>query len=126
MFDKHVQRSKRKYWYDLQTDLVKASEADPNAFWKTVGKAAVAHTKKKHIPMEIIDEEGKISTNKHFVLNKWRNTFSSLFSHVADTPFSHEPADPNLAIQHENLIKTSQLWKYVKPFSLLSAIKRVA
>lgn len=49
--------------------------------------------------MEIIDEEGKINANKQSVLNKWRNTFSSLFSHVADTPFPHEPADPNLAIQ---------------------------
>ena len=48
LFDKHVQRSKRKYWYELQTDLVKASEADPNTFGKQLVKW-VLHIRKRNI-----------------------------------------------------------------------------
>ena len=72
MFDKNVQKIKRRYWYELQSDLVKKSKEDPQTVWKTIGKVGVAFDKRKKIHMEIIGENGEIITDKNVVLNKWK------------------------------------------------------
>lgn len=79
LFDKTVQKAKRRYWYDMQTDLVKTSEENPQMFWKTIGKVGVAFDKRKNIPMEIVGHNGEIISDRHTVLDKWKTSFSNLY-----------------------------------------------
>ena len=64
---------------------MKQSNEDPQTFWKTIGKVGVAFDKRKKIPMQIVGENGEIITDKNVVLNKWKNSFSDLFSQQNDT-----------------------------------------
>ena len=50
--------------------------------------------------------------------------FSSLFSHVTDTPFPHEPADPNLAIQARDFDKDISIMEVRK--AIFSAKRKKA
>ena len=53
-----------------------------NSFWKTLG---VGQCRKQQIPMEVVLEEGSISTKHLDILNKRKNDFSSLLnSGIAD------------------------------------------
>ena len=79
LFDKTVQKAKRRYWYDMQTDLVKTSEEHPQMFWKTIGKVGVVFDKRKKKPMEIVGPNGELISDRHAVLNKWKTSFSKLY-----------------------------------------------
>ena len=47
MFDKEVQKSKRSYWYKVQSDILD----NQNEFWKSFGKIGISQNKKAKIPM---------------------------------------------------------------------------
>ena len=47
-FDREVQRSKRRYWYKLQDDLLGEVNDNPHTFWKSIGKIGINNVK-KHI-----------------------------------------------------------------------------
>ena len=83
-FDKTVQKAKRRYWYDMQTNLVKTSEENPQMFWKTIGKVGVAFDKRKQIPMEIVGHNGEIISDRHAVLDRWKTSFSNLYQGGSD------------------------------------------
>ena len=86
MFDNTVQKAKRRYWYDMQTALVKTSEETPQMFWKTIDKVGVAFDKKKKIPMEIVGPNGELISDRRAVLNKWKTSFSELYQRQVDVP----------------------------------------
>ena len=68
LFDKEVQKSKRRYWYKLQCELLESVENDPNTFWKTIGKTGVASKKMHKIPMEFVNNDGSIEYDASRVL----------------------------------------------------------
>ena len=71
-FDREVQKCKRRYWYSIQNELLYECDVNPNEFWKSIGKIGVSHRGKKHIPEEVVLENGEISTDISGVLNKWK------------------------------------------------------
>ena len=125
LFDKNVQKAKRRYWYELQTDLVKQSNEDPQTFWKTIGKVGAAFDKRKKIPMQIIGENGEIITDKNIVLNKWKNSFSDLFSQQNDTKLAWKMAI--LFKQHvcQNLMMKFPFQMYIRQFSMQNVKKHL-
>ena len=60
LFDQHVQRRKRKYWFERQHELIDNAENNPNDFWKAIGRVGVRDNRKREIPMEILDDNGEI------------------------------------------------------------------
>lgn len=82
MFDKLYKREKRSYLYRIQSEILNEANHNQNEFWKTIGKVGIGV--KKNIPMEVVLDDGSISSNKHVVLNKWKNSFSELFDSNGD------------------------------------------
>jgi len=78
-FDRHVQKSKRSYWVSVQNELLSNCENNQQEFWKTIGKVGIGFSKKRNIPMEIVNEDGSVNRNIDDVLQKWKNDFSNLF-----------------------------------------------
>ena len=78
-FDKCVQRRKRAYWKEQQTELLNACE-NSGIFWKTIGKTGIGNERNKTIPMEVINENGVTSTSQEAVLQKWKTEFSNLYN----------------------------------------------
>ncbi|XP_053403285.1 uncharacterized protein LOC128558364 [Mercenaria mercenaria] len=90
VFDREVQRAKRLYWFSLQNGLLNDCNVDCNSFWKSIGKIGIANAKSNQIPLEIVLEDGSVSTNIQDVLNRWKHDFSSLFDNVNIQPQSTE------------------------------------
>ena len=59
MFDKLVQKSKRSYWYKIQTDILNEAKHDDTEFWKRIGKVGISGIRK--IPLEVVSDDGSIS-----------------------------------------------------------------
>ena len=93
LFDREVQHAKRIYWYRTQIDMARECNLQDNSFWKTIGKLVVSQCRKQQIPMEVVLEDGSISTKHLDILNKWKNDFSSLLNGgITD-------ADSNIVLQ---------------------------
>ena len=74
---------------------------DQTQFWKSIGKIGINSTNRKHIPLEIVLEDGSISLNISDILNKWQTDFSSLFRTVHQTPNSSDEIHQNNNPSHE-------------------------
>lgn len=70
-FDKEVQRSKRRHWYKLQSDILTEMKTDRATFWKKIGKIGVGDKRRNPIPMEVITKDGTLSRELADVLKKW-------------------------------------------------------
>ena len=68
------------HWTDLQNEMVDKLNNDQQQFWRDIGKLGVAQSKKKQIPMEVVDQEGNANCNINVVLDKWKQDFSSLYN----------------------------------------------
>ena len=75
-FDKSVQRRKRNYQYEEQQNLLKAcNNTNRHDFWKEIGNIGIGKERNKLIPIEVILEDGTISTLPQQVLDKWKKSF---------------------------------------------------
>ena len=89
-FDREVQRTKRRYWIQLQNEMVSSLEVNPREFWKTIGRTGVADNRNKKIPFEVNTEEGSISTDPKIVLQKWKQDFEKMYNLKASCSNEHE------------------------------------
>ena len=89
-FDRDVQRTKRRYWVQLQNEMVSSLDANPREFWKTIGRTGVADNRNQKIPFEVNTEEGSISTDPKIVLQKWRQDFEKMYNLKASCNNDHE------------------------------------
>ena len=81
LFDKEVQRSKRTYWFKIQTDILdNVNDKNQNQFWKNIGHIGIINDRKKLIPMEVLLDQNCLSTDTKDVLAKWKNEFSNLLT----------------------------------------------
>ena len=78
VFDREVQKAKRKYWYTLHQELLMESKTDQQTFWKNIGKIGIVSERKTLIPMEFVDANGNVSSNIDDVLFKWKSDYTSL------------------------------------------------
>lgn len=49
------------------------STKNQQQFWEKIGKIGVAENRKSIIPMEVIDDDGNVSSQLTEVLNKWKS-----------------------------------------------------
>jgi hypothetical protein len=84
-FDREVQQCKRKYWFNMQEELLLESTKNQQQFWKKIGKIGVAENRKSIIPMEVIDDDGNVSSQLTEVLNKWKSAYSNLLNQQYST-----------------------------------------
>jgi len=80
VFDRAVQRTKRRYWHEQQEKLLNLPSKNPKTFWKLIGQIGVAHDRKQNIPMEVILDDGTPSADRQVVLEKWANDFHALLN----------------------------------------------
>ena len=80
-FDKQVQKCKRKYWIKTQTELEDQCKNDNDQFWKSIGRLGIGFGERQNkIPMEIMKEDGSLSSKLHDVMAKWKEYFQRLLN----------------------------------------------
>ena len=100
LFNKEVQRAKRKYWKAKQIEIENLETSDQKAFWKQIGKIGIGQERKKDIPNEVKLENGEISNNIEDVLRVWKTNFENLLNrnhndstNIPDTPIEQSNYD---------------------------------
>ena len=79
-FDRLNRKYKRKFEAQERQKIEdKLSEINQYDFWKSIGKIGIANERKNCIPLAVVDNDGRIKTDKNDVLNKWKNDFHALF-----------------------------------------------
>lgn len=102
VFDRHVQRVKRCYWYDQQQKFQKLESGDQKAFWKEIN-IGLGSERKKEIPMEIITDNGSVNSNASDVLNKWNVYFSELLNPINvsnESSVQHIPINSSVNVEN--------------------------
>ena len=82
----------------MQNEMVNAAENNPNAFWKTIGRAGLRDNRNKDIPMEIINDNGEVVKDTNLVFDKWKTNFSDLLNLVPDQQIDTQYVDVMLNI----------------------------
>ena len=59
---------------------VSDNKALVDKMWQLGEKIGIAFQRINTIPMEVLDETGKVNNDYDFVLNKWKNSFASLYN----------------------------------------------
>ena len=71
-FDKCVRKAKPKFQLEQQKQLSeKLLNCDnPKEFWRKIGEIGMANDRKPNIPLEAIDDDGNLLTDKMEVIEK--------------------------------------------------------
>ena len=100
-FDKIHRSAKRKYQTSEHERLKNLySDNDTRGFWKYIGKLGLHNERKADIPMEIVDNDGNVSTRLDDVLSRWKSDYQNLFSNNSSAEFDED---------HLNYVKDSML-----------------
>ena len=75
-----MQKCKRKYWIKTQTELEDQCKNDNDQFWKSIGRLGIGFERQNKIPMEIMKEDGSLSSKLHDVMAKWKDYFQRLLN----------------------------------------------
>ena len=110
LFNKEVQRAKRKYLKAKQIEIENLETSDQKEFWKQIGKIGIGQERKKDIPNELNLENGEISNNIEDVLHVWKTNFENLLNrncndstNIPDIPIEQSNYD-----YFDNEIKTEE------------------
>ena len=80
-FDRTVQMRKRQYRQETQQELLQTcNTGNTGDFWKIIGKIGMGSGRNKDIPLEIVQEDGTITSSLNKVSNKWQTSFEELFT----------------------------------------------
>ena len=71
-------------WDAARADLAEKASNDPAEMWKRL--KALSDRKSSSVLLEIIRQDGSISTDKKEVLEKWCSDFSECFKGIKDDP----------------------------------------
>ena len=87
VFDKAFRQEKRQFEnnaFKSLADLAEKASNDPAEMWKRL--KALSDRKSSAVLLEIIRQDGSISTDKKEVLEKWYSDFSECFKGIKDDP----------------------------------------
>jgi hypothetical protein len=65
---------------NIVLELLLESTNNQQQLWKKIGKIGVTENRKSIIPMEVIDDDGNVSSQLTEVLNKWKSAYSNLLN----------------------------------------------
>ena len=77
-FDKFLLQSERSYRRTVASEIENMATNNPNEFWakiKTLGPR-----KSNEIPMEVIDDDGSVTSNPDRGFDVWKSEFSDLYN----------------------------------------------
>ncbi|CAG2193719.1 STG [Mytilus edulis] len=126
VFDREVQKAKRKYWYTLQQELLLESKTDQQTFWKKIGKIGIASERKTLIPMEVVDANGNVSSNVDDVLLKWKSDYADLLNQTGNqvTTDRNIPVDQSPAVLTESDFLLTEEISFEEVFNVVCKSKR--
>lgn len=78
MFDKRLRWTEREYKRLSAAEIENMCTKNPNDFWAKIRN--LGPKTKKALPLEIIDETGKIINDEKVVLDKWHTDFKNLYN----------------------------------------------
>ncbi|KAK6167441.1 hypothetical protein SNE40_021470 [Patella caerulea] len=80
-FDQLHRKVKRQYRQKLQDELSEKFECtNSTEFWKTIGEIGISKYRQNKIPWAVINEEGRLVTDKESVLNRWKADFNTILN----------------------------------------------
>ncbi len=77
-FDMALRATKRQYWHDEQQILLTTNQTSD--FWKKIGTLGINKRDTRHIPWEIVNADGSISSCDAEVLDRWRCDYKQLLN----------------------------------------------
>ena len=91
-FDRIVQRSKRPYWFRMQTDIEQLDRNSSQVFWRTIGKFGVGNERRKNIPLEV---DGRVSRDRQIFYKNGKmlnpvNVTSEIPQHDAEPQLNYD------------------------------------
>ena len=91
-FDKCVKKAKRKFQLDEQKRLGEKplNSDNPKECWRKIGEIGMANERKQKIPLEVIDDDGNLLTNKTEVINRWKYDYGHLYNKNDNTNFDSD------------------------------------
>lgn len=78
LFDRTYRKTERSFKLEQLIEIDESCTSDHKKFWELLQK--LGPKRQSQIPIEIVDNEGKISNNINDVLNKWRSDYETLFT----------------------------------------------
>lgn len=114
LFDKHVQKYKREYWFKMQNELENQCENDNEEFWKNIGRLGIGFERRNNIPMEIVKDDGTVSTKVQEVLMKWKDYFQDLLNPQTDTTLGTSETELDIGLNFNNAITVEEVKRAVK------------
>lgn len=88
-FDKLNRKTKRNFQLNEQERLENSltGKNNPRDFWRQIGLICMLNYRKPRIPMEVLDENGNLVTDRDKVLDKWKREYVKVF---ADSRTCHD------------------------------------
>ena len=126
VFDREVQRCKRKYVKDQQKEIECLVNNDQQAFWKKIGKIGIGQERVKKIPMEILLEDGSLTKDADAVMGKWQTSFCDLlnpnqFTDNTEEQILQDSVDSNIDQALNCFITDDEVLKAVKEMKVNKA-----
>ena len=84
-FDQAVQRAKRRYWYEQQTQLEDLCQSDSSTFWKNIGSIGIASDRRPQIPPEVLAGDLVFREDEAGYLQTWKDSMYKIVNPVRDS-----------------------------------------
>ena len=99
VFDRVYRRQERIYNRAKLNELEINVNKNPNDFWKMLKR--LGPRKSLNIPLEVYDDEGIVTKDLHFVLNKWKKDYENMYNvPIGSDTFNDTHYDNCLAEMH--------------------------
>ena len=70
MFNREVQKAKRRFWKKKQVEIEQLETSDQKSFWKEIGRIGIGQERKKDIPTEVKLANGEVRCKPEDVSSK--------------------------------------------------------
>ena len=119
IFDREVQRCKKKYVTDQQKEIENLVYKDQQNVYKKIGKIGIGQERLKKMQTEILLEDGLVTNDTDAVKDKWKTNFCNLLN-PNKTPNDNEEImlcdieDSNINQDINSMIRDDEVIKAVK------------
>ncbi|XP_060600600.1 uncharacterized protein LOC132754030 [Ruditapes philippinarum] len=102
-FNKLLRKTERDYKRSFSVEIEFMSTSNPNEFWNKIKH--LGPKRDSSIPMEIVNEHGRIDKDENAVFDKWKRDFENLYNSTGSDEFDSEFY--NRAKLHKHILEMS-------------------